>query len=284
MSRNLHTIHSGTTSLTIDPEAGGRVVSFTHTGRELLTGKEIHPENYGSTFWSSPQADWNWPPPAALDSMPYTVETRDGTEHFISGTDPLTGFRFMKSVAPGVDGWIRLSYSILNAGPSHRKAAPWEITRAPKGGILFFPLGATPVGKKHFDPVPAEVTGGIVWYTDPATRPPADLLSIADGAEGWIGYALNGTVFIKRYHDIAPDLQAPGEAEVLMYVSALFDYIEIEVQGPYRSHGPGEQSDWQVEWTACDLPPSVRCEQGSQSLVEFVRSVVRRQPGIRTGG
>jgi len=51
----------------------GRITSFLVDGRNFLTDDKVDSLNWGSTFWPSPQSDWDWPPPAAIDNEPYTV-------------------------------------------------------------------------------------------------------------------------------------------------------------------------------------------------------------------
>ena len=63
--------------LEVDPALGGRITRFSLAGANILTGPEVVargdgtvPNMYGSTFWTSPQSAWNWPPETALDSDP----------------------------------------------------------------------------------------------------------------------------------------------------------------------------------------------------------------------
>jgi hypothetical protein len=99
-------------------------------------------------------------------------------------------------------------------------------------------------------------------------------LSISDGSEGWVAYAIDGKMFVKRFRDIKPEMQAPGEAEVLFYVSAEADYIEIEIQGRYETLKPSEKSVWSIEWTGVKIPSNIPIEKGTEELVEFVRRII----------
>lgn len=268
-------IPCGKMTMTVNTMEGGRIISLTYDGYEFLTGKEINPDNYGATFWSSPQSFWGWPPPPVLDSSPYSLLENGDTIRIISGKDPLTGFQFEKEFSSGRNNWLNLTYTIINTTGEIRHAAPWEITRVHKGGLFFFPLGDGPIGKKQFEPVPAEIINGIVWYKDNGSRPETYQLSIADGSEGWIAYAIGGRIFIKKYHDSARQMQAQGEAEVLLYVSPEADYIEIEIQGTYEAIAPAERSAWDVAWTGVDIPPGISVEKGTKALVEYVRGIIQ---------
>jgi hypothetical protein len=67
----------GAVAFTVDARSAGRIVSLEIDGRNLLTGPDTNAENWGSTFWTSPQADWGWPPPAEIDGVPFEA-TLDG--------------------------------------------------------------------------------------------------------------------------------------------------------------------------------------------------------------
>jgi hypothetical protein len=167
-----------------------------------------------------------------------------------------------------------LKYSITNISDEIKKAAPWEITRVHKGGLLFFPIGEGQVGNKHFGPAPTDVLDGIVWYKDEKEKPKESELSIANGSEGWAAYAIDGRVFIKKFPDVKPEDQAPGEAEVSIYVDATSDYVEFEIQGKYGAIKQGDRISWSVEWFAANIPANIKVERGSKELVEFVRNII----------
>ena len=234
MTDGNYSVASGPARITVDPRVGGTIDSLFFDGYEFLTGKEVHPFFYGSTFWPSPQSDWNWPPPPILNVDPYAASVDGDTLTMVSGKDEKTGFQFTKRFSPGKGGRLELSYGISNVSNAVKKVAPWEITRVRKGGLLFFPVGNNPLGKKSFGPVPVEVRNGVAWYKDPTERPVENLLTTADGTEGWAAYAIDGKLFIKKFPNVKPGELAPGEGEITVYVSAVADYVEFEVQGKYR--------------------------------------------------
>src|SRR4051812_24478711 len=53
----------------VDAKAGGRVSTFKIDDKDFLSGKNINSDNWGSTFWPSPQSAWGWPPLAELDNL-----------------------------------------------------------------------------------------------------------------------------------------------------------------------------------------------------------------------
>jgi hypothetical protein len=270
-----YSIKSGNIKMEIDPKTGGRITSFKLGDYEFLVSRAKIPFAYGSTFWPSPQSAWNWPPPSVLDREPYSVEKKGETVVMTSGKDPKTGFQFVKEITPLDNNKINVTYSMINISNEVKKASPWEISRASKGGLLFFPAGETPVHRKSFETAPTETINGVVWYTDEKVRPKNDLLSISDGSEGWLAYAIDGKLLIKKYQDNKPGSFAPGEDEVCFYISHTADYIEIELQGKYETLNPGAKTDWQVQWLCAEIPSNIKVEKGSKELVDYVRSIVK---------
>ena len=68
----------GDVTMTISPEKGAKILSLQYKGQEVIS-QLTAPESFGSTFWTSPQKEWNWPPVREFDKMPYQVEEHDGS-------------------------------------------------------------------------------------------------------------------------------------------------------------------------------------------------------------
>ena len=71
----------------VDANCGARIISFRLKNQEVLSSSKVHPENFGSTLWLSPQI-WKWPPFPLLDTRPYHSEFKKHTlskkrTHFI---------------------------------------------------------------------------------------------------------------------------------------------------------------------------------------------------------
>src|SRR6516165_10463754 len=73
----LYTLQLGDLEMVVDGSRGARVTEFSLFGTNVLVTRDQN-GTYGSTFWPSPQSSWCaagggcWPPPAAIDSGPYT--------------------------------------------------------------------------------------------------------------------------------------------------------------------------------------------------------------------
>jgi len=165
--------------------------------------------------------------------------------------------------AADASGWITITYTI-NATKAI-KASPWEVSRVPRGGIVFFPVGAS------LNKGPLSLTqsaSGIAWFNDEAmtaTSPNGDKC-YADG-QGWTAYAVGGNLFLKKYTDVAATAQATGEGEVDIYPGNGF--LEFEVQGPYTQLQAGGNLPWSIKWKVVKLPSNVTSAVGSSSLVDF---------------
>ena len=84
--------------LEIDPAVGGRITSLKFEGKDFLTGKDVNDFNWGSTFWNSPQSDWNWPPSSELDNKPYSAKVEADELIMTSQPDPKTGLLLSKNL------------------------------------------------------------------------------------------------------------------------------------------------------------------------------------------
>ena len=258
-------------TMTVDAAHGGKILSFKLGEQEVIAQNPalapqpapaegqpprrrfFNPNSYGSTFWTSPQKEWNWPPVPEYDSLPYAAEVKDGPVQvvgvavpalFLEGQVSKYGYKVCKTftVDPSDLAFI-VTYSIVNESGETRKVAPWQITRVPNGGFLEF--DATPEGV-----TPADLMK-VTFDDDMATLE----VDVADqnrkinvDGKGWLNFRDNGLVLSQRFPDIAQQDAAPGEAEIQVYIDARKSFVEIEAQGPYTELQPGGKLDWTVRW------------------------------------
>jgi len=256
----------------IDPQTGGRVSKLALSGTDIIVSSGTDPTTWGSVFWTSPRGDWTpmtWPPPPAIDNAAYTGSIA-GTHVMLNGmTDTSIGVGMSKDYsADATTGWITNSYTV-NATKAI-KAAPWEVSRVPRGGIVFFPAasGASSVTK---GPLTITQSSGIVWFDDAlksATSPDGAKL-YADGNGGWTAYVLNGNLFLKKFTDVPANMQAPMDGEIGVYPGAGF--LEFEVQGPYTSIAASGKLPWSISWRVVKVPSSVTIAVSSTMLVDFAK-------------
>lgn len=261
--------------LVVDPRLGGRVLGYSLQGQNVLTGPDVvqagdvvMQNNFGSTLWTSPQSDWGWPPEVAVDSAAYqdsvtgdvlTLESRPGEK---------MGYAITKRIwADTARRRVSFDYRLSNVSAT-RPAAPWEVSRVAKRGLVFFPAASGPLEPSTLG---SELVDGVAWI-DIDRLAPGDAKLFQDGAEGWLAYADGDLVLIKTFENVARSEQAPGESEIEIYVSGEYGYIEIEQQGPLALPAAGAPSSWRVDWYLRRRPAEIDARLGNAELVRWVRS------------
>ncbi|MBO7115023.1 MAG: hypothetical protein J6V95_07615 [Bacteroidaceae bacterium] len=242
-------IKAGNVTMTVSAKEGGKIMSYKYDDKEMLSQLRMA-NQYGSTFWTSPQKEWNWPPVTEFDRGAYTDDT-DASQSsksllLTSQVARKLPFQIQKQYTPDPKGkFIRVSYTIINKGDAERQVAPWEISRvvADESGLIFFEApveGITPAGL-----IPFKGEAGASWYS--FEQAPQNRKINSDG-KGWLAYAADGLLMIKKFADLTPSQPAPDEAEIQVYVNQGKTYIELESQGEYKKLAPGESLTWTVDW------------------------------------
>ncbi|NJK86343.1 MAG: hypothetical protein HC906_10605 [Bacteroidales bacterium] len=242
-------LSTGPLQVSINVKEGGRIVSLKFDTIELLSGKNVHNSNYGSTFWTSPQSEWGWPPPLQTDSKPYSInEYNDHVLNIMASADDL-GYKVGKKFSVNdADTSLTIIYSIRNTTDSIKKVAPWEITRVAATGLTFFAKGAEK---------PLEISN--LYGSDTLDHYwlqyiPGSASKLFMNGKGWLAHADKGLLFIKEFPDISPVEPAPGEEEVEIFLNEGGTYIELENQGAYVEIQPDRIIEWQVKWYLRKLP------------------------------
>jgi hypothetical protein len=271
-----HILEIGELALEIDPAVGARITGFSLAGRNLLTGPEVDPGNYGSTFWTSPQSAWGWPPVPEIDNAPFRASVED------DGTGGTLVLRGPESARLGVAiekrfrvdrprGRFVIEYRIANTGTAPVDAAPWEITRVPPGGVTFYPTGTGIFPPSNLAAVHEE--GGVTWYAWDRAAITEHQKLFADAGEGWIAHVDGDALFVKTFVPVPRAAQAPGEGQIEIYASPAHTYVEVEQQGAYERIAPGSAVRWAVGWTARRLPAGVGATAGDGRLVVLAREL-----------
>ena len=263
-----YVLKCGNMTMTIDAEKGGKILSFKYGDQEVISQLKW-PESFGSTFWTSPQKEWYWPPVPEYDKKPYAVEEKDGVLTMTSEVNEKLQYRISKAFAVDEQNQaIAITYSIRNESNEVRKVAPWEITRVQnEGGLIFFeaPVDSIwPAGLMNF-----KGANGISYYEPDEANENRKVN--ADG-KGWLAY-LNqekGLLLVKQFEDLATGQPAPDEAEIQVYVNRGKTYIELESQGAYTTLQPGEALNWTVRWY---LQPSTLTS--AEDLAQQVKNLIR---------
>lgn len=262
-----YSIQMNDLTMTIDSK-GGKILSFKYKDAEVISQIRF-PEAFGSTFWTSPQKEWNWPPVPEYDKQPYTVEVKGASLVMKSNVSPRLKYSIMKEFVPDAkENAIIINYTITNESDETRKVAPWEVTRVQNGdGLIFFDADVnniTPVGLMDF-----KEEYGAAWYQPDVTNQNRKIN--ADG-KGWLAYATNGLLLVKKFQDLEPSQPAPNEAEIQVYVNRGKAHIELESQGAYTTLEPGKSLTWTVRWY---LVPFDGAITPSKALLKKVKKLVK---------
>lgn len=241
---DLYQLNAGNVCLIVDASLGARVVSLKMDGNEFLSGKEVHPENFGSTFWTSPQKDWGWPPSPVLDSKPYQTKKNSKGYLFTSGIEHGCSYQVMKQfIANEMDTSFTITYTIKNVSDTMRKVAAWEITRVPGSGITFF-AGDTSQFLAESN-LKTEHNYDLNWFV---YKPNHFARKLYINGKGWLAFTNKNGLLVKSFPDNPVGSAAPVEEEVEVYVHPDITYIELENQSVYSELQPGQTFSWAVKW------------------------------------
>lgn len=262
-----YNIEVGDISMTINGAGGGKIFSYKYKDVEVIS-QSTFPESFGSTFWTSPQKEWNWPPVQEFDKQPYTVEEKGTSLVMTSNVSARLKYRIRKEFSVDAKkNAIVVTYSIINESGETRKVAPWEITRVPNDGMIFFDAPTDQITPADLMPFKSEF--GISWYqTDEANQ---NRKINADG-KGWLAYINNGMLMVKKFQDLNASQPAPDEAEIQVYVNRGKSYIELESQGAYTELKAGESLSWTVQWF---LTPYIGEAAPSEALLKKVQKLIK---------
>jgi hypothetical protein len=267
-------LKAGKTTMKI-AAGGGRIISYKYDKTELLTQASEH-ENFGSTFWTAPQSDWNWPPYDVLDNQEYQVEQKENLLKMTSNPDSKSGFQMIKTWKVTGNESIEIEYQIKNISEKAKSVGAWEVTRVPCGGLAFFPDGG--VGKVPESNLKPDLQKeGTNWITIDKVSIQEHQKLFSTAQEGWLAYALNGLLFIKQFPDTKPEKYSPKQGEVEIFINKDKIYIELENHGEYQLLQPGESLSYSVKWILISIPENVTVNPGNPELTELVRHQIKAE-------
>ena len=263
-----YSIAVGDVTLTVDAAHGGKVLSYKLGDKEVLNQGRC-PNSFGSTFWTSPQREWNWPPVAEYDTKAFEAAVEGDALVLTGQKSERFGYRIRKAfTADPADGAVVITYTIVNESGETRQVAPWEISRVPNGGVLFFDAEAVEPAN-NMAGLPFEYKFGAAWYVMDEARENRKVN--ADG-KGWLAFSANGILFVKKFQDLKPEEPAPAEAEIQVYANPGKTFVEIEEQGAYTTLQPGGEVSWTVRWY---LAPQTGADEPSEVLLQQALAIVK---------
>jgi hypothetical protein len=271
---NTYRIELGAVRFECTAANSGRITTFAFEDRNILTDASINPFNFGATFWTSPQKDWQWPPPREIDSDDgWEGRIEDGTIILAGPPCPDLGINVVKRFrADTTKQAVSVSYEMRNISSEPLTYAPWEISRVHPGGLTFFPTGEAAFPPTIQSPLPTEERDGVTWFHHTDATVTSEHKLFADGQEGWIAHLDGDLLFIKTFEDITPEAAAPTESEIEIY--AIPSYVEVEQQGAYRPIAPGSSRTWTIHWYLVKGQNGSAFSIGNPDLVRWVRETI----------
>ncbi len=267
---------------TILPEYGGRLENLYFRQQALLTDRTVHAENWGATFWPSPQASWGWPPLTAIDSQAYQVLSRSRTQvQLMSPPSELSGvpFQLKKSFRCSEHQGLHLfdaEYELSSLGPGNLSLACWEISRVAGSGISFFEMGDILIESvAPHQPLKAQAKGDFLFY-DHAQLHTGVARKVHAHTRGCFLAHLQLTpsprILLKVFAPLSKEQQAPGEGVVEIFYNGCGGYIELEVQGAYQPLAINGGPQLHVRTLVLEPTENLNLED-LESLAHWVKSI-----------
>lgn len=265
-------------------EAGGLVTALKYNGDNILVDSPIGPSGVqGAIVWTSPQADWGWPPPRAFNDATFDAEVDEAAMSVkLKGpTDNQTGFSLTKTFWADLGtGEVHTHVELRNEQNStSHKVAPWFVMRVWPEGLSFWPVGRNWVAPRgQLAPmVHEENTESIRWFQHEGQQLERTHLDgggklFSDPAHGWLAHTDGKMLLLLRFPHVGK-LHAPDENGVELY--AMPSYQELEFQGAYRSVLPGKTLVWETAWCLRQMPLEMPTVAATPELVVFAKALHR---------
>lgn len=294
--RNCYRLANGQVALLVTTDVGPRILQFGFVdGENVLAEFAGSWGNRGGEVWHSYGGHRLWHAPEEVARTYYPDnEPVDWEQHgdFIRLRPPVertTGIQKEIDIALRPEGAeVKLTHRLRNLNLWPVTLAPWALTVMAAGGTAILPL--PPRGSHPADLLP---TGSLVlWaYTDMADRrwtwgERFVLLrqEVVVGRpqkvgawlpDGWLAYAHNGLLFVKRFEVVAGATYPDRGSNVEVFTDEAM--LELETLGPLVTVEPGAAVE-HVEWWY--LARGVERPGSEAEVVEAVLPVVE---GVKGG-
>ncbi len=285
--KDSYVLTNGDVEMTLVP-AIARVMSFSRSnGKNVLwtdtklSGhqEDISTENWfnygGSKLWLAPQSKWpdggHWPPDIYLDRSPCKAECQGDAVTITSVNSPFSGLRMKKTLRPitGKPGFSLL-ITIENVSDKPVQWSIWEVTQLEPGGRILSPNGTV----SSFTEENTVKNHALISFSDNKIILETTQVKGIRGVKtrvmqssGWLAYALNDSLFIKKFKPVTAEMLPPGCFNSETYIRG--DYVELETIGPYKKLIPGETCSYEEEWYILPLPSNADIQKISSVIDKF---------------
>lgn len=282
-------LREGALEAIIQPAQGGRVAELRYAGvnRILPPGRVLG--FHGDTFWPSPQSRFDWPPPPILDDDPYAVIRSTHTSATVqSAADEQFGFQVEKDFTVQ-DNAIHFTFRLTNIWDHPQSVAPWQITRAPREGTLFWAAGELFSDEDRL--IKQREDSGCYFLHEKEEKPfpaaiardgPLSQLCVRDvpntcklfaNAQGWLAHLQDNCLILRRFPNLNPAQIAPRQGEIELYFNPELNYIEVENQGVYETLQPAQTLTYQTAWYFRSVDETHR-SSGRKSILNTIQHLL----------
>lgn len=138
---------------------------------------------------------------------------------------------------PGGRAFVPLDAGPLDAFDATRRLILWSYTKMADPRYRFGDR-LVQVDTTRIEPAPAGQTG---------RRDDESKIGV-DSAQGWVGYLIDGTLYLKRFAHDRSGQYPDGGSTIEIYSSA--EFLEAEALGPMTTVKPGEEIVFSEDWWA----------------------------------
>ena len=265
--RNALRVANRKVELLVTLDVGPRILSYSLVGGvNVFNVYEDQAGGVGEPQWKNRGGHRLWLAPESAeltyhpDNHPVGWE-RIGNEGVRLTSPPETGSGFQKQIDLQLSKdstAVKVTHRIKRIAPAPCRAAPWALSVMAAGGIAILPQ--PPMGEHPRDLLPNRRL--VVWpYTELADprygfgRRFITLRQASGGrptkigmpsAQGWAGYLLKQTLFVKRFTWQA-NVEYPDDGcNLEVFTNARM--LELETLGPLQQFQPGDQAEWVEQW------------------------------------
>ena len=216
-------------------QIGGRIASFQYNGKEVLQiDRDDEHFMWGSTLWPAPQHAWSWPPPPAMDKMPYKIVEHSRQKIKVcSKRYAYQGLQLCKTITTVVGtSAFNITYTFINHGSKNVAAGLWENTRVPFDGEAYWLNDST---------------GDLSTLTFKEELSESNKIFI-DFAKPVLAYTNHGLLFIKVFPIVNSTDVAPKQSLIEIYYDPKNKFVELENHSKYTNIAPGAEVNYKVTW------------------------------------
>ncbi len=262
-------MEAGDLTLGIVPQIGGRIMSLTQKGEELLFVQEqfrgqsvdlskvedLRAEKKrlgfrvwgGDKTWVSPEEEW-WEktPPLDLDCGVYTCEVKDKKIEMVSPVCRETGLKIIRQVELKDERTVILNQTLINESKQPQKRGIWNVTQLRRPWDIIWPCTKDKVNAVHDEGLKenAESKVAELFYSsamkEGLTKIACDDRThfkfrafVSHGVVIGLKRSKKGLLSFARHFDINFDEDYPhNDTVVEVYNAKDYEYLEVEVHGP----------------------------------------------------